>query len=91
MDCRRYGERGFMIPLVSWMTGTCEDCSRERDQRRKIRDNYFRDMHERTARARIWNEGRAAAPDASNPYAEPGPFETSALKQHEWLRDEVTT
>ena len=89
MDCKRYGDRGFMIPLVSWMTGVCEDCYHIREQRQKIRDNYYRDVRGRESRARIWDEGRAAAPDAANPYAEPGVFESSALEQHEWLRAEA--
>jgi hypothetical protein len=90
LDCHRYGSTGFMIPLVSWMTGTCEDCSRKREQRMRIRDDYYRDRDRRIGKARVWEEGRSAAADATNPYDEPTYSETIALEQNAWLRDEVT-
>ena len=103
LDCRRYGNKGFMLPLVSWMTGVCDDCRAERGRRQRIRSDYHLDRERREALARVWDEGSRAALDHAvrnadgitlrldkpNPYAEPTAYERRLLEQHPWLRDEV--
>ena len=97
LDCRRYGWKDAMIPLVDWMTGTCEDCYRQREQRSEVRRSYrnARDHRERLQRA--WDEGcqagLAGMPDdhAPNPHDVPTAEETFLIERNEWLRDEVSS
>ena len=91
LDCHRYGEKDFMIPLVSWMTGVCDDCYRQREERRQVRKD-FDDSRSRRERLRdAWDAGRAAGPDDTNPHAEPSEYsdECWLLGKHDWLREEV--
>ncbi len=88
--CRRYGWRDSMIPLVSWMTGTCDTCYSENQRRIKIRDQFEDERRTRETRQRIWDEARAAAADAVNPYAESTPFEQRLLDDNVWLREWVS-
>lgn len=88
LDCRRHGFTGFMIPLVSWMTARCEECLRTIETRQSTRQSYWRDRDSRLGKARIWDEARAADPDAPNPYAEPSASETYTLEQNPWLVEE---
>lgn len=99
LDCRRHGWRDSMIPLVSWMSGTCDGCYRERETRRQIRKGY-RDAKDRRERLRdAWSDGFEAGwaaqdPDdhAPNPHSEPGEHsdERWLLDKYDWLRAEVT-
>jgi hypothetical protein len=91
-DCRRHGWTDAMIPLVSWMSGTCDDCYRERGRRAKIREDLERERSSRVTRARCWGEGfNAATTGASNPYEEPTYREQCLLEQNDWLREEATS
>jgi hypothetical protein len=89
-DCGRYGDKGSMIPLVSWMTGTCDDCYTEQGRRSKIREHYYSDRASREDRQRVWQAGRDADADATNPYDAPSHWEQSLIEQNEWLRAEVS-
>ena len=87
--CKRYGDKGFMIPLVSWMTGTCDDCYRALEQRLRIRDDHRRESERRKALQRAWDAGRVAGPEDTNPHAEPDYSEARLLADNPWLAEEV--
>lgn len=89
LDCRRHGSAGFMIPLVSWMTGLCGDCYDERSRRGRIRKNYWDSREQRERLSKVWSEGRDAGPDAPDPYATPTYYEVTELERHAWLREEM--
>lgn len=88
-SCKRYGETGFMIPLVSWMTGTCDDCYRDMEKRKEIRKEHQRESQRRKALRAAWDAGRAAGPDDVNPHTEPDYSEARLLADNSWLADEV--
>ena len=97
LDCRRHGWKDAMIPLVDWMTGTCNDCYRQREQRSKVRQSYWGARDHRGQLKRAWEEGcqagLAGLPDdhAPNPHDVPTAEEAFLLERNEWLRDEVSS
>ena len=88
-SCKRHGWTGGMIPLVSWMTGTCDDCYRELGKRQEIRKQHDRQANRRKSLRSAWDAGRAANLADVNPHAEPTYYETHLLEQNPWLAAEV--
>jgi hypothetical protein len=71
------------------MTGTCDGCYRNSEQRRKIREQHSAELQRRKSLAAAWEAGRAASLNDSNPHAEPDWFEAKILSDNPWLATEI--